>query len=399
MKPHQNGQVTAEAEPMARPITSNVEPVIEPATRADQSKPATVVKTTPVQIVLAVIGVIAFLYFTRPVLLPVFLACIAGMTLKPLIRWFSCCHVPPAISAAFVLCILVTAIGIGFFELGRPALTWVNEAPQHMTELRQRVQKIFPRGRGFSQAAAAVNNLGATEEEKKEEQAKTPTVEIKDNRGTSSILNWTGTLLVGMGETLVLVYLLLASGDLFLQKLVHVMPTLSDKKRAVEISHEIQQNISNYLFSVSLINIGLGIAVSAGLYFMRVPNAAMWGTLAAVLNFVPYFGPVAGVMLLAAVGLLAFDTPWQGLLPPGWYLLLHLLEANLVTPVLLGRRFTLNPVVIFVSLIFWTWLWGVPGALLSVPILVSIKVICDRVPTMSSVSELLTRQEPVSQDA
>lgn len=346
---------------------------------------------TPVQIVIIVLGVIAFLYFARPVVLPVFLACVAGMTLKPLIRWLSYCHIPLALSAAVVLCLLVAAIGIGFFQLGRPALTWMNEAPQHMTALRQRVQKIFPRIARISQAAAAVNNLGATEEEKKEEQKKTPTVEIKDRRGTSSILNWTGTLLVGIGETLVLVYLLLASGDLFLHKLVHVMPTLSDKKRVVEVSHEIQQNISNYLFSVSLINIGLGIVVSGGLYFMGVPNAAMWGMLAAVLNFVPYFGPVAGVILLATVGLLTFDTLWQGLLPPAWYLVLHLLEANLITPVLLGRRFTLNPVVIFVSLIFWTWLWGVPGALLSVPILVSIKVVCDRVPAMSPVSELLSR--------
>src|SRR5207342_1400021 len=153
----------------------------------------------------------------------------------------------------------------------------------------------------------------------------------------------------------------------------------------------IQQNISNYLFSVSLINIGLGLIASTGLYFLGVPNAAMWGMLVAALNFVPYFGPVVGVLLLAAVGLLTFDTLWQGLLPPGWYLLLHLLEANLVTPVLLGRRFTLNPVVIFVSLIFWIWLWGVPGALLSVPILVSIKVVSDRVPSLSSVGELLAR--------
>jgi predicted PurR-regulated permease PerM len=352
---------------------------------------ATAAKATPVQIVLIVLGVIAFLYFARPVVLPVFLACVAGMTLKPLIRWLSCCHIPPALSAAVVLCCLVAAVGVGFFQLGRPALTWMNEAPQHMTELRQRVLKLFPHAARFSAAAAAVNSLGATDAEKAAEQKKTPTLEVKESRGTGSILNWTGTLLVGIGETLVLVYLLLASGDLFLQKLVHVMPTWSDKKRAVEVSHEIQQNISNYLFSVSLINIGLGIVVSGGLYFMGVPNAAMWGMLVAVLNFVPYFGPVAGVILLASVGLLTFDTLWQGLLPPAWYLMFHLLEANLITPVLLGRRFTLNPVVIFVSLIFWMWLWGVPGALLSVPILVSIKVICDRVPAMSPVSELLSR--------
>lgn len=355
------------------------------------SSAAAATKTTPVLIVLIVLGTIAFLYFARPLVLPVFLACFAGMALKPLIRWLSGCHIPPALSAAVVLCLLVAAIGIGFFQLGRPALTWMNEAPQHMTELRQRVLKIFPRLARFNQAAAAVNNLGATAEEKKEEQKQAPTVEVKDSRGTSSILNWTGTFLAGAGETLVLLYLLLASGDLFLQKLVHVMPTLRDKKRAVEISHEIQQNISNYLFSVSLINFGVGLVVGGGLYFMDVPNAAMWGLFVAVLNFVPYFGPVAGVIVLATVGLLTFDTLGKGLLPPAWYLLLHLLEANLVTPVLLGRRFTLNPVVIFVSLIFWTWLWGVPGALLSVPILVSIKVVCDRVPAMSPVSELLSR--------
>src|SRR6478736_3193020 len=342
------------------------------------------VKTPLAQIALVVIGGMAFLYFARPVMLPIFLACIAAMTLKPLIRWSSCCHIPPAVSAAVVLGLLVAAIGIGFVQLGRPAVAWMNEAPQHMTELRQRFQKIFPRLVSFNQAAAAVSDLGATEAEKKAEQKKAPTVELKETRGTSSILNWTGTFLAGIGETVVLLYLLLASGDLFLQKLVHVMPTLRDKKRAVEISHEIQQNISNYLFTVSLINLGLGFVVSAGLYFMGVPNAAMWGMLVAILNFVPYFGPIVGVSLLAIVGLLTFDKLWQGLLPAAWYLLLHLLEANLITPVLLGRRFTLNPVAVFISLMFWTWLWGVPGALLSVPILVSAKVVCDRFPKLSA---------------
>jgi predicted PurR-regulated permease PerM len=349
------------------------------------SSTAAAARTTPVQIVLMVLGTMAFLYFARAVVLPVFLACVAGMALKPLIRWLSNGHLPPALGAAVVLSLLMAAVAIGCVQLGRPAVAWMNDAPEHMTQLRQRVLKMFPRAARFSQAAAAVNDLGATEQE----QQKVNTVELKTSR-FPNMFNWTGTFLVGVGETLVLLYLMLASGDLFLQKLVRVMPTFSDKKRAVEISHEIQQNISNYLFSVSLINFGLGIAVSGGLYALGVPNAAMWGLFVAVLNFVPYFGPVAGVILLATVGLLAFESLWKGLLPPAWYLLLHLFEANLITPVLLGRRFTLNPVVVFVSLIFWTWLWGVPGALLSVPILVSIKVVCDRVPSLSSVSELLT---------
>jgi len=94
-------------------------------------------------------------------------------------------------------------------------------------------------------------------------------------------------------------------------------------------------------------------------------------------------------LVLGVMGLLTFDTVPKGLLPPIWYLALHLLEANFITPILLGRRFVLNPVIIFISLIFWTWVWGVPGALLSVPILMTIKAICDRVPALAAVSEFL----------
>jgi predicted PurR-regulated permease PerM len=381
---------------ITQPIAATDNPAAAAAPRAEalrlapppaEPAGATAAKATPAQRVAIVLGTMVFLYFGRPVVLPIFMAFVAALTLKPLIRWLSYCRIPPALSAAVVLCFLVAGVGIGFFELGRPALTWMNEAPQHMTELRQRVQKMFPHLARFSQAATAVKNLGATEAEQKE----SPTVELTTSRVPSTVLNWSGTLMAGTGETLVLLYLLLASGDLFLQKLVRVMPTLREKRRAVEISHEIQQNISHYLFSVSLINTGLAIAVGGGLYFMGVRNAAMWGMLVAILNFVPYFGPSAGILLLATVGFLMFDTLWQALLPAAWYLLLHTLEANFITPVLLGRRFTLNPVVIFVSLIFWIWIWGVPGALLSVPILVSIKAVCDRVPAMSPVSELLSR--------
>jgi predicted PurR-regulated permease PerM len=372
-------------------VSADVDPAVAAEPQAVQSGSPTVAKATILQFVIVLLGAIAFLYFARPVVLPILLAGVAGMALKPLVRWLSCSHMPTALSATVVMGFLLAAIGIGFFQLGRPALMWMNEAPQHLTELRQRVQKIFPRIACFNAAAAAVDNLGATDAERKIEQQNAPTVEVKQSRGTSSILDWTGTFLVGIGETLVLLYLLLASGDLFLLKLIHVMPTLHDKKRVVEISREIQHNISNYLFTVSLINIGVGVIVSGGLHLMGVPNAAMWGMLVAVLNFIPYFGPVTGIILLGIVGLLTFDTVSGGLLPPALYLLLHLLEANLVTPVLLGRRFTLNPVVIFVSLIFWMWLWGVPGALLSVPILVSIKVVCDHVPAMSPVGKLLSR--------
>lgn len=364
-------------------------PPVEAVPAADDPRPQA--RMTAAQVVLAVLGIVAFLYFARPVVLPLFLACLAAMALKPLMNGLARLSIPAAPSAAIVFVLLVASLGIGFVELGRPAIRWIDDAPEHMAEVRGRVQGLFPNASRMGHALDSVSDLGATEAEKKADQKRTPTVEIKDQRGSSSILNWTGTVLAGLGEVMVLIYLLLASGDMFMQKLVRVMPTLRDKKRAVEISHEVQANISNYLFSVLLINIGLGAVSAAGFFFLGVPNAAMWGMLVAFLNFVPYFGPVVVVVLLSAVGLLSFDTVWQWLLPACWYLALHLAESNIVTPILLGRRFTLNPVAIFVSLIFWLWLWGVPGALLSVPILVSIKAVCDRIPSASYVSELIGR--------
>ena len=358
------------------------------------------VKTVPTQWILIGLGTIAFLYFARPVVLPLFLAILAAMALKPLMRWLAFLRLPPAPSAAIVFVALVAVLSVGFFQLGRPAVAWIDDAPQHLADLKARVQLLYPNAMKMGHAVAAVTDLGTAAGAaaspaglgvKKPPQMAAPTVELRDQRGTASILNWTGTFLAGLGEVLVLIYLILASGDMFLHKLVRVMPTLRDKKQAIEFSHEIQQNISNYLFAVTLINAALGAFVAAGLYAIGVPKAAMWGMLVAVMNFVPYFGPVIMIIILAIVGILTFDTLWQGLLPAAWFTALHLLESNFVTPILLGRRFTLNPVAIFVSLIFWLWLWGIPGALLSAPILVLVKAICDRVPRAVFVSELIGR--------
>jgi predicted PurR-regulated permease PerM len=198
-----------------------------------------------------------------------------------------------------------------------------------------------------------------------------------------SIFSWTGSVLGGVAETTVLLFMLLASGDLFMEKLVEVIPTVRDKKQATQICREIEQSISRYLLIVGLVNLTLGTLVGLSLYLLGLPNAAMWGGVAAFLNFIPYFGPIVGMFAVAIAGLLGFSTLGRGLLPAGAYLLLHLLEADLVTPFVVGRRYALNPIVIFGSLMFFAWLWGVIGALLAVPLLVTVKAVCDRVTMLS----------------
>lgn len=343
-----------------------------------------------VQVIIVILASIAFLYFARPVVLPVVIAVMAATTLNPLMRGLAYLRVPTVASAVLVFVVLLTGATVAFVELGRPAIAWMDEAPQHVADLRERAERLFPNAHRMTDAVNAVNQLAA-QPAKKDPRQKVETVEIHDQRGGNSLLNWTGTALAGLGEVLVLIYLMLSSGDMFMQKLVRVMPSLREKKRAVEVTREIQSNISVYLFSVTGINVLLGVVAGFGFYLMGLPKAAMWGMVIALLNYVPYFGPVVGVILVGAAGFLSFDTVGLAVMPGAWYLLLHLLESNFVTPILLGRRFTLNPVAIFISLMFWLWLWGIPGALLSVPILVSIKSVCDRFPTAELVSEFIGR--------
>ena len=340
---------------------------------------------------LAALGLIAFLYFGRPVLLPIFLASFVTMTLRPVMRWLEVIRIPAPLGAAVLVACVLTIVTLSFVRLSHPAMQWMKDAPVHVEQLRQRARSLLALAPRFNEAAAAVDKLVSTVPEKTPAvSAKAPTVvEVKPPTASSGWMTWTSTFLELTVATIILTYLLLAAGSRPLEKLVSMTPTLRGKIQAVEISHEIQRGISDYLFAVTLINFSLGLLVGAGLALLGVPNAAMWGVCAAVLNFIPYFGPYAGILLVSLVGVLNFPNLGTGILPGLWYLLLHLLESNIVTPVLLGRRCLLNPVMIFISLIFWTWVWGIPGAWLAVPILVAIKVACERIPRLAVVAELI----------
>jgi len=188
---------------------------------------------------------------------------------------------------------------------------------------------------------------------------------------------------------IVLLYFLLASGDLFLRKLIKVLPTLKDKKRAVEIAREIENNVSTYLFTVTLINIAVGVAVGLGVWLLKMPNPILWGVLAYVLTYIPYLGSAVGIGVLSVAALLAFDDLGHALAVPAVYAVVSFLEGNFITPLVLGRRLTLNPVVIFLGLLFWFFLWGIPGALMAVPILAIFKIVCDHVDALAPIGEFL----------
>lgn len=337
------------------------------------------------RVTLLVLGGVAFAYFARTVVVPVLLAWVLAMVLDTPVRWLIKCHIPRYVSSALIVGIFLLLVSYGVYNLGRPAVDWAKTAPQQLPVLREKFKRFFEPAVHLMTTVSKVGQVAGDATAPKPQP-----VEIKDYHWAGSMFSWTGSVLGGIAETVVLLFMLLACGDHLMERILQASPMLNDKKKALQMSREIQESISRYLSIVGLINVAFGTLVGVGLHFLGLPNAAMWGGVAAVLNFVPYFGPIAGMLAVGMAGLLAFDTLGRALFPCGIYFLLHLLEADLVTPFLLGRRYALNPVIIFVCLMLCAWLWGVLGALLAVPLLVAAKVICDRLGDLAPLAKVLS---------
>jgi predicted PurR-regulated permease PerM len=179
------------------------------------------------------------------------------------------------------------------------------------------------------------------------------------------------------------------SGDIFMLRLVEILPRFSSKRQVVEISLQIESDISAYLVTITLLNAAVGIAMALTMWLTGVGDPVFWGTVAFLLNYVPILGMAVGVLIFLLAGLLTIDTLWLALLPMVIYLGIHFIEGETVTPLLLARRFTLNPVLVVISLVFWFWMWGIPGVILSVPMLAITKIICDRVRPLAAFGHFL----------
>jgi predicted PurR-regulated permease PerM len=199
----------------------------------------------------------------------------------------------------------------------------------------------------------------------------------------------TTEILAAGSVLLILLFFLLASGDMFLRKLIRVLPSLADKKTAVEIARQIESDISVYLATITMINGCLGLATWGAMALLGVPNPLLWGVMAWATNYIPYLGAMTMYAVLTMVGFLTFPTTGHALLVPGAFGVLNILEAYMLTPLVLGRRLTLNPVVIFLALTFWGWIWGVAGAILAVPIMVVFKIFCDHSEPLAPIGEFL----------
>jgi len=312
------------------------------------------------------------------------LAVLLSFLLSPLVRALRRIRIPDAVSAALVLVMVLGSVGYGFYRLATPAATWIATAPESLRRVDTKLRAIRKPVEQVSKAAAQVENLATVDGG-----AGPQPLEVKTSSLSDTILTQTQGILAGAAVMFILLYFLLASGDLFLRKLVRALPTLADKKVAVEIARQIEAHISTYLLTITAINVGLGTMVGVAMWLIGMPNPVLWGVMVAIFNFVPYVGPLTSQIVLALVGIMTFDSLGKALIPPAIYFAIDAIESNVVTPMVLGNRLALNPVVIFIAVIFWGWLWGIVGALLAVPMLAALKIFCDAIEPLAPIGEFL----------
>ena len=336
---------------------------------------------------LFILALLAAAYVASDIVLPLVFAIVLKLLLQPASRLLERLHLPRILAALLlILALFATIVGLGTAISG-PAGTWAAKLPEGIPRLQERLsfmrEPIDTLQRFFHQ----VEDFGQT--------APSPNAAVSASGPTflTNILTklFTGTrnFASGFFTTVLFLFFLLMSGDVFLHRLVEIMPRFSSKRQVVEISQQIESDISAYLITITIMNAAVGMAMAMAMWLTGVGDPILWGTVAFLLNYVPILGTALGVVIFLLAGLLTIDTLWLALLPAGLYFGIHLIEGETLTPMLLARRFTLNPVLVIISLLFWFWMWGIPGMILSVPMLAIIKIICDRVRPLAAFGHFL----------
>jgi predicted PurR-regulated permease PerM len=322
---------------------------------------------------LFLLAMLAACYVASEIVLPIVLAFVLSLVLQPAMRVFERIRLPRGIAAMLLILVLFGTLGGLGTALSGPAANWAQKLPTGIPKLQERLSFLSrPIGalQKFAEQAQGLTQGG---------ELKAVPVAVQGSGLSDQLLSGTRSFASGLLETVLVLFFLLVSGDTFLRRLVEILPRFKNKRQAVDISQQIESDVSVYLFTITIMNVAVGVATGAVMAFCGVGDPILWGTVAFLLNYIPILGPMIGVVVFLLAGLLSIDLLWLAFLPAGLYLLIHFVEGETVTPMLLARRFTINPVLVILSLVFWYWMWGVPGAVLSTPMLAITKIICDRI--------------------
>ncbi len=325
-----------------------------------------------VQAGLLILAILYTLYFARFLLVPLTAALLLHQLLYAPVQWLHRRGLPLALGAGLVLSGVLGLIGLAGNFLAEPAEAWLKEAPASLHELSVRLRATAGTG-----AIEELRDLGEEVEELisvHEADSATQVVRIEGPGLLGNLAVGMEVAAAGLIITFFTCFFLLIAGNRLARALVALGSTADSRRRISMTLRDVRKEVSTYLNTVTVINIGLGFAVAFMLWMLDVPDPALWGVMVCLFNFAPYVGAIASAFALTVVGVTAFDTLGEALLVPGLFLILTTIEGSLVTPMIVGRRVSLNSLLVFLSVVFWGWIWGPAGALMAVPVTSSLSV-------------------------
>lgn len=338
--------------------------------------------------VLAVLAMFYTLYFAREFLLPIAFAVLLDFLFSPSVRALARVHIPLPLGAALVILALIGAGGLAGYALSGPVQTWAEHSSQSVATAQARLGRLLQPLRRMTKTAQQVESAAGGVAGG----PAAPEVVVRGPTVVSRIFGSTQRLLAGLLEVLILLYFLLAAGDLFLQKLIRVLPRVHDQQKAIEIARATEASISTYLLTAAAVNLSEGLAVTGAMVLLGMPNAPLWGALVVLLEFIPYLGAVTMTVILTVAGLSTFDDVGRAMMIPAAFVAINVVQANILSPLLLGHRLALNPVALIVSIAFWFWIWGIAGAFIAVPLLATFKILCDHIEALAPIGAFLGRR-------
>jgi predicted PurR-regulated permease PerM len=337
-------------------------------------------------LVLATLAVGFTLYAVQDLFLPVLLAMFFALVGNPIIRLLQRMWIP-----RFVGALLVLVLGVaGTVQLGRqlvaPAGEWIRQVPSQMHDLAPKLRTLVKPVREAGKAAENIARAAGGE-------ASGTTVQVVKTEANDPYKALTATprLVASILAVVLLTFFFMVYGQSLQRNAIALLPSRQQKRITVEILQSIEHEISRYMLTITVINALFGLVFAAVLYFLQVPldEALLWGTMAALLNFAPYVGPLIGIFIMLVMGFVSFHDPLHSMLPAGIYLGLHTLEGQIITPIVLGRRMALSPLILILGLMVFGWMWGIIGLLLAVPLLVCVKLVLAKIEGMEGWARLL----------
>ncbi|GAA4854821.1 AI-2E family transporter [Luteimonas vadosa] len=357
-----------------------------PTTESTNGNGAPRPRATAAALVLATLAVGFTLWAAQALILPVLLAVFFAMVGNPILRLLQRLYVPRFLAAMLVVFGGLAVAGMLGSQLARPAAQWMEQAPRQMRQVSNQLRDLAKPVQRANEAAETIARAAGGETGTRPQVVKT---QVDDPYG---VVTRGPKVVAAVFAVVLLTFFFMVFGEKLQRSAIALLPTRQRQKITVGILQSIEHEISRYVFTITLINIVVGLIFAALLHLVvdvDLQEALLWGTMVALLNYAPYVGPAIGILLMLVVGFVTWNEIGPSLVPAGMYLGLNIIEGQLLTPIILGQRMALSPLVIILALMLFGWLWGIVGLLLAVPLLVCVKLVLAKLEGMEGWARLL----------